>query len=267
MDKQYTSNIINDEDLARRFSSEAFIAARNLRSKYFSLFEFMTEDDIVMECWDKILRQDIGFDTTRNCKFESFVRMMVNNRCIDMCRKIQKHEDNLSLDAKYTTEKNDMTTLADYIPDTYSYDDILYVEVMDVIDSMDSEFETLPVRDVMELFIKGYKPKDMVQDYNIKSSDVKIIKNRLLHVFKRRCNGTCKTLGDILYGDEETLMDMKDEILAILSFIRDAKSGIFLSDIVKRVIDGYSYDQIGEELGVGGMRIKGFLDRYSMMLI
>lgn len=263
--KEYKSNLINDEELAKKFSEEAFLVARSLRTKYFSLFEFMTEDDIVMECWDKILRQDIGFDDTKNCKFSSFVRMMVNNRCIDLCRKIQKHEGILSLDSTYSSDDGDTSTLMDYVPDRDSYDVCEDVGVRDVILSLGRDMNGIPTEKILMMYQDGYNAIDISESLGVPLSDVRAVRSKMKNIFKRRCQGTGQPLADILYGDESVLEERKDELMGTLCYVREG--GIKLSDVVKLVISGYSYKGIGEKLGATEGFVKYFLDKCSSMIV
>jgi DNA-directed RNA polymerase specialized sigma24 family protein len=264
---QYTSNLILDEEMTKKFNAEALLVARSLRPKYFSLFEFMTEEDIVMECWDKILRQDIGFDDSKKCKFSSFVRMMVNNRCIDMCRKIQKHEGVLSLNSTYSSDEGDTSTLSDYIPDTKSNNDFEEMEVESVINSLGDDLNDVPVDRIMFMLGEGYTAKEVCEELKISSTDVRAVKNNMFGIFKRRCSGSEETLADVLYGNEDALDDRKDEIIGTLSYVRDPSCGIKLSDVIKLVIKGYTYDKIGTTLGVSSTSVRSFLDKYSSMVI
>ena len=134
MSREYTSNLINDIEMTKKFNSVAYSVARSLRTKYFSLYDYMSEDDVVMECWSKILSTDICFDETRNCKFESFVRIIVNSVCLDLCRKIRKHEVVSSLDYVFSFEDGENTTLADFIPDCTVEDIFKDIEIQGILE-------------------------------------------------------------------------------------------------------------------------------------
>lgn len=263
--EHYTSNLINNEELAQRFNEEAYAAALSLKTKYYSLFQFMTEDDVVMECWDKILRQDIGFDESKKCKFSSFVRMMVNNRCIDLSRKIQKHEGVLSLDTPHSSDEGDSVTLLDYIADSQCQDQYDGIEVRDIILSLDADIPTLPIQKIMQMLSEGYPVKDISAALGVSAADIRVVRTKFKDIFKNRSNGESKTLEDVLYGDEESLNARKDELVSALYYIQE--DGMRLSDVVSMIIDGYSYKSISAKLKKTERSIKWFLDRHLGLLV
>ena len=53
------SNIVSDLDMCKRFFKEALRVTHSLRYRYFSVFEQMTAEDIVMECFLKVLKAKI----------------------------------------------------------------------------------------------------------------------------------------------------------------------------------------------------------------
>lgn len=263
--EHHTSNLINDAELSAKFNEEAYAAASSLRTKYYSLFQFMSEDDIVMECWDKILRQDIGFDETKKCKFSSFVRMMVNNRCIDLSRKIQKHEGVLSLDTPHSSDDGDSVTLLDYVADTQCQDLYDDIEIRDIILSLDADIPTVPVQKIMQMLSEGYTVKDIKAELKVSAEDIRTIRTKFGNIYKRRSNGTGQTLADVLYGDEEVLESRREELEGALYYIKE--DGIRLSDVIGLIIDGYSYKGISEKLKTTERSIKWFLDRHLSIIV
>jgi DNA-directed RNA polymerase specialized sigma24 family protein len=263
--ESYTSNLINNEELARRFTSEAYAAAASLKTKYYSLFQFMNEDDIVMECWDKILRQDISYDDSKRCKFSSFVRMMVNNRCIDLSRKIQKHEGVVSLDQPHTSSDGDSVTLLDFIADQECQDRYDDIEIRDIILSLDADIPAVPVKKIMDMLSDGYTAKEVSEELKVSAVDIRTVRTKFKNIFKHRSSGSEQTLGDVLYGDEESLEARREELSGVLWYIKE--DGMRLSDIVDMIIDGYSYKGISEKLKKTESSVKWFLDRNLGLII
>ena len=50
-----TSNLVNDPELTRKFQDEATRVASLMKHKYYQVFNVMEVDDVVNECWKKIL--------------------------------------------------------------------------------------------------------------------------------------------------------------------------------------------------------------------
>ena len=264
--KEYTSNLINNPEYTKRFTEEALKVANLLSKKYYSLFHYMSSEDIVMECWDKILRQDISFDDTKRCKFESFVRMIVNSRCIDMCRKIEKFENDLSLDCPLQSDETGQTTLENFIPNFKSESMLNGVEIRSIIDSFSGELYNFPISEILTYIYEGHSVQDISKKLNVKQKDIKKVVNEISGTFKRRYLGSDKTLEDFLFGDEHEMMEHKDEIVAAVSYISDP-SGVKLSDVVEMVLDGFSYDDISNTLGKDKLSIKGFLESCLSLIV
>lgn len=260
------SNLLNDPELSLRFHREALSVAYSLRQKYFSVFQFMTAEDLVMECWSKILRQNISFQDDKGCKFETFVRMMVRNRCIDMSRSIRRHEGVLSLDEEFMGTNGEAVSLNEFISDK-SEDFEGLQDLISVLNTCYDDFSEVDLRKIVQMKIGGYYDREIAKEVGIKAGEVKKILDNLYNVVSNRCK-TYRTLADILYGDEDELIRQKDRLTKTLSYVKvDKKSGLKLSDVVTMVIDGATYSQIGKKYKVPERTVIDFLDRYQTMVV
>ena len=119
-----SSNIINDLDMCKRFSKEALRVTNSLKYRYASVFEHMTSEDIVMECFVKVLKGDISYDNSKGCKFETFVRMLVSCQLIDELKRLSASKRSgvcMSLDSDVPgVEGEETNTLYNTIGDTRS---------------------------------------------------------------------------------------------------------------------------------------------------
>ena len=258
------SNLLVDEELALKFNKQALIVARDLKKKYYSVFHYITEEDLVNECWDKISRQNIGYDSSKGCKFETFVRMLVSNRCIDMSRRFEKLENTTSLD-KDVSKDSEGATLMEFVEDKRCYDDGFF-EIESVIDSCNSDFGKSHLKTIYHRKKCGYTDSEIAKELNVKVSVVKNTLKDMKPVFMSRLHGNYRTLEDVLYGDEEFLCKNREVIVNTLSYVSD-ESGINLSDIVGMVIDGASYRQIQNSLGVSMDSVKDLLNKYMKLKV
>lgn len=258
------SNLLTDKELMQRFNKQALIVARDLRKKYYSVFYYITEEDLVSECWDKIARQNIGFNSERGCKFETFVRMLVSNRCKDMCRRFEKLENITSLD-KDISKDSEGTTLMEFVEDKRCYGEG-FLEIESVIDSCNSDFRKSKLKLIYDRKKSGYTDAEIACELGVKVSVVKNILKDMKPVFMSRLYGNYRTLEDVLYGDEDYLCKNKEVLVNTLSYVSD-DSGVSLSDIVKMVIDGATYRQIQNSLGVSEENVKNLLDKYMKLKV
>ena len=82
-----------------------------------------------------------------------------------------------------------------------------------------------------------------------------------------RLSGSERTLADILYGDEDLVEEKLVNLKPAFKFVQDDETGIKLSDVIRYVLKGYSYKQIGKTLGVEKDEVKRFLDRCQEMVV
>lgn len=102
--ESYTSNLIRDEEMTIKFLDIALHYSRNLYSKYYSICRAYQPEDVVQEVCNKIMRQDISYDSEKNKTFNGFVHMLVERKYIDLSRKVKKENDNMSTDEELYNE-------------------------------------------------------------------------------------------------------------------------------------------------------------------
>ena len=258
------SNILENRELIKRFNEVATSYAKLLKLKNYPIFSFMTVDDVVMESWKKVVQQGVSYDSNRGCKFDTFVRMIVSSVCGDLDRKNKKFYTTTSLDAEVVHRDEDMdtTTVSHFEEDRDNFMDLLNTE--DVLESCVDDFNMIDLKTIIEMKSSGYTVREVAKSIGSRPKDVKTLLSCMEEVVEVR-RYSDRTLADILYGDEDELERKRDKLTYILSYIMDDKYGIRLSDIVRLVIDGYSYRGIGEELGASKDVIKNILDRYQVM--
>lgn len=267
-DRIYTSNLILDKELAVEFNRVAYQIAGKLRLKYFSLFTYMSEDDVVMECWDKILSQDISFRTDKPFKFESFVWMIVNCKCIDMSRKIRKHANLISLDGVITIGNQSQNMSMDKILADERLDFIRDIEVQDIqreFSEISDEVDCggLSLTKVLTLRQEGFNYKEIGEMYGVNSSKLSGMVKLFQGILENRIQDTGSPLEEILFNEELGYFTShpKEDFLKALSFIEEKEYGIKLSDVVKMVLDDYSYTQIAEKFAVRCHTVQNFLEK------
>ena len=194
--------------------------------------------------------------------------MLVTNRCIDMSRKHTKLEGVLSLDKNISSDDSEdgCVTLLEFIEDVKGMEDSDFYEIDSVIDSCNYDFKKSNLKFIYERKKEGYSDSEIAKELNVKVSTVKNILNDMKPVFMSRLYGNYKTLEEVLYGDESYLVENKLTLLNTLSYVSD-DSGISLSETVDMVIEGKTYKQIQNTLGVSVDTIKNFLNKYMNLRI
>lgn len=271
---EYTSNLVKDEALALRFNQAAYKAVRGLKSKYFSLFCYMTEDDVVLALWEKILSQDISYDETKK-NIDSFARMMVNNRCIDLSRMIRKHEGVVSLDSTYTSDDGDDVTLENFIEDRSSSEfaeDLALREMIRNFNGVNNiSCDGVSLEDLFSELLDGKSVKEVASERGVSPTKLNKMLKRFKSVCINRIYDTGHTLEDILFDDSLDYFKNTDigEFLDTLSYVSDVNSGIKLSEVVKLLIDEdkeYTYGEIADKLAVKKNSLISFLDKSLQMV-
>lgn len=265
MNKRKKSNLVTDPELAEKFQKEIKSTSEvYLRQKYQALSELATPEDVVMECWVKILSTGMDWDSNRS-KLSTFSRIVVDGVCLDMWRKYKRHYGNLSLEYEMAGDENtDIVedTIRDYKAD---FEDL--ISTKSILDSCCEEFNGLDLRAVINNRQEGYNDGLQAKKDGIRVRELKKFMDSLEEIVKDRKNNQDRTLADILYGDEEELLKQRDRLEFTLSFIKEDRKRYSLGDVVKKVIDGLTYKEIAEDLGVSSDEVRIFLDKYQPMVI
>ena len=268
-----SSNIISDIELCERFYKEALRVTNSLKYRYFSVFEQMTPEDIVMECYVKVLKGNISFDDSKGCKFETFVRMIVTCQLTDELKRLSASKRSgvcISLDSEVPgVDGEETNTLYNTIGDTRSQYCFDYSEVMKDLYDIERELsgcETL-MNSIIEMCEEGYTPADISLISYIDRRDIKQKLQDIKKVYYNRCEGTSVLISEILYGDDTVREQRQNDLLSIASFIIDDITGVRLSDVIKLVLKDYSYQGISEKLNMSISDIKRFLSKYETIMI
>ena len=269
-----SSNIINDAEMCQRFYREALRVTNSLRYRFFTVFEQMTSEDVVMECFVKILKGDISFDDSKNCKFETFVRMIVTCQLTDELKSLGASKRSgvcIPLDSEVPGIDGDgeTNTLYNTISDERSKFLFDYSEIrrdLRDVEELISVNEDI-IESIIELREDGYSASEISRISNIEAGEVRKRLQDIKSLYLNRCEGTSMTISDILYGDEETLESKKSLLLSVTSRIVDDITGTKLSDIIKLVLKNHSYKSIGECLNISEFDVRRFLTKYEEVLI
>ena len=259
------SNLVTDPELAEKFQKEIKSTSEvYLRQKYSSLGELATPDDVVIECWLKILRTGMDWDSSRG-KLSTFSRVIVDGVCLDMWRKYKRHYGHISLE--YEMRGDETTdTVEDTIRD-YRSDIEDYISTKSILQTCCEQFNGIDLNMVMKNREEGILDGVQAKKDGVRVRDIKRFMDSLEEIVNHRRSNSERTLADILYGDEEELLNQRDKLEFTLSFIKDDRKRFSLGDIVKKVIDGFSYREIAEDFGVSSGEVKTFLDKYQLMVM
>jgi DNA-directed RNA polymerase specialized sigma24 family protein len=259
------SNLITNQELTELFQKEIKSTSEvYLRQKYHMLGELATPEDVVIECWIKILRTGMDWDSSRG-KLSTFSRVIVDGVCLDMWRKHQRHYGNISLE--YEMGNSDTAdSFSDIIKD-YNTEFEDEVALKSVIKECCEEFNGIDLESIINNRREGLRDGVQARKEGIRVRDIKKFMGFVEEIVEDRMNDEERTLADILYGDEEGLLRQRDKLEFTLSFIKDDRKRFSLGDIVKRVIDGFTYREIADDFGVSCSEVKLFLDKYQLMVI
>lgn len=259
------SNLVIDPELAEQFQKEIKSTSEVfLRQKYFSLGTMVTPEDVVIECWIKILRTGMDWDSSRS-KLSTFSRIVVDGVCLDMWRKHKRHYGNMSLDYELDDDDNS-ESMVDIIRDyTADFDDL--VSIKSVLKECCKEFNGIDLESIMQNRIEGLREGIQAKKEGIRVREIKRLMDSIEEIVKDRRNDSERTLADILYGDEEYLLEQRDKLEFTLSFIKEDRKRFSLGDVVRRVIDGLTYREIADDFGVSSDEVRVFLDKYQLMVI
>ena len=276
------SNLTTDPELTLRFQETATRFAWALKYRFYQVFEEMEVDDVVSECWQKIIRQSISYDEEK-ANFNTFVRMIVTQRLIELTRtrnRIDRIPYLVSIDQEIdngTSTSNQSTTRADLIPDERSEAAFVTYEIMSEIHELTDLFNTIPkLEEIVELFIKGYSFEEVINITGVNEGWVMCARRVMAEIRKNRRGGTAKSLADIMYGESQEweldiVKDSKDKdgkpieskslaelrkrdikrknhVTDFCWMITDKETGINLADIVRLVLRGFNYKKICKKL-------------------
>ena len=267
------SNIVDDAAMCKRFFQEALRVTNSLKYRYFSVFEQMTSEDIVMECFLKVLKGGISYDSSKGCKFETFVRMIVTCQLTDELKRLSASKRSgicMSLDSEIPgTDEEESNTLYNTIGDTHSQYLFDYSEVRRDLYEIDRELSICngTLDSILELSEMGYSISDISSMSNLEKKDIKQRLQNIKNIYLNRCKGTSVQISDILYGDEDLREKRKSDLLSVASLIVDDVTGVRLVDIIKLVLNDYSYKAISDKLNISVCDVKRFLSKYEVVSI
>lgn len=266
--KEYTSNLVNDNELMMKFNKSALVITRSLKKKYYTVFRFYTEDDIVSDCWCKILAQDISYDETKGCKFDTFVRMIVHGVVYDSWRRIRVRglDKTSSLDATMTAPNGEEYSIYDVIPDNNN-DSYEMISHLSFLKSFDNDIYCIPIYDILVRLSEGMTSTKISEELGIDRHDVRRWVRHMKDTIKASYEGSETTLSDVLYsGDDKLYKEKKDAMFSSFRYVT-SEEGVRLSDIIKLVMKDYTYSQIGEKVGMSADSVKTFLDKCGSILV
>ena len=270
--KSAVSNLITDPELTEMFQIEATRVAGSLYYKFYQVYETMEVDDVVSECWQKIIRQNISYDPTKGAKFNTFVRMIVTQRLIDLTRSLNTGDKipyTVSLEEEVEFGSNTSTvTRKDIIPDTSSETNFNLIEIVSEIDQYRELFSTIPkIDEILELFVEGYTIDEVVEITGVYDVWVNRVRRTLNAIRKHKQEGSAKSLADIMYGESQEWLpvyisskspevkeqwkkdtERRDHLTFFCWMITDKETGINLGDIVRLIIRGFTYKKICNSL-------------------
>lgn len=261
------------EEFLEDFYDEALKVAYSLKNRYWSLFSVITPEDLVQESLIKILKSSVKYDESR--LLGGFVRVVVQSKCVDLSRAVARGEQCLSLDYQFdiSTGKSSESFKNVYEKgleslferDTYSMEE--KVEVDDIVDRCCNDFNGLDLKSILLYKQMGYSDVYTADKVGFRVSNLRKFINGIHGILFNRLSGRERTLADILYGDEDYLNDNLSKLKFMFKYVRDDKTGVSLSEIIRLVAKGYSYRQIGKKLSVDKDDVKRFLDKCQEMVV
>ena len=206
-----TSNLVNDLELTMKFQEVASQIAGSLYYKFYQVYEEMDVEDVVSECWQKILRQNISYDESKGANFRTFTRMIVTQRLIELTRernRIDRIPYLVSLDQELEKSEtsSQVSTRADLIPDERAEQSFTYSELQDELNEFSYLLNGVPgidVERVFNLYAEGYRIDEIVQMTGYDKGYINCIRRVIKEIRKNRSNGTAKSLADIMYGESQ----------------------------------------------------------------
>lgn len=270
-------NLLADPELTKRFQEEALRVTRSLKYKFYNVFDQMSEDDVVSECWIKIISQNISFDETRNCKFESFVRMIVTSKLIDLTRSInvssrcpiwQSLDESPFINDYQDSEK---ITRADIIPDDSIEEESRFKETLDSIERMAEKLNFLPVTDMVQMYAKGMTAEQIADSLGLHYYRVLDAIQILKRIFKEdrgdRDDPSIKSIWSMIRDFERLPESEQNLFLYRATYIVDKRTGRRLSEIIRMIVRGETYTSISEKFGCNRQDIIDFMEEYYDMVI
>lgn len=267
--KQSSSNLISNPEMIEQFNIEAKKIACSLYHKYYQVFEVMDVDDVVDECWKKVIGKDISYDPSKGTSFRTFVYMIVSSKLIDLTRII-----NHTPIPNIINIDDSENQVIDTVQCPKSRSAFKQVEILCEADEFIKLFNNLPeLKDIINLYIMGYNTQEVSNMTGVRYDLIRKTIFMMGDIRKRRDNNKCKPFGDILYYETEdwdksyNLKNRKDFILYFSSLIRDIETNICLRSVVDGVLKDWSYKKISEKLNTGVYEVKRTLHRYEGVLV
>lgn len=270
-------NLLSDPKLTVRFQEEALKVTRSLKYKFYNVFDQMSEEDVVSECWIKIIQQNISFDDTRNCKFESFVRMIVTSKLIDLTRSINVSSRCpvwQSLDeSPFNGNDPDMekVTRADIVPDESIEEEMQFKETLDSIERLADKLNFLPVTKMVQLYAQGKTAEQIADELGLHYYRILDAIQILKRIFKTsrgdRDDPTIKPIWTMIRDFERLPESEQNLFLYRATYIVDKRTGRRLSEIIRMIVRGESYTSISKKLKCNRQDIIDFMEEYFDMVI
>ena len=138
---------------------------------------------------------------------------------------------------------------------------------MNTIQQRFGEMIEASLKEILDYRGMGYSDSYTASKTGFRVSNMKKFLVGVHSILLSRLSGSERTLADILYGDEDLVEESLTNLKLAFRFVQDDKTGIKLSDVIRYVMKGYSYKQIGKALGVEKDEVKRFLDKCQEMVV
>jgi RNA polymerase sigma factor (sigma-70 family) len=175
---------LDDSNLQEDFYKYGVSAANSLRTKYYTVSENHSPEDIVQYVACKVIKQHIQFQQDKR-NFRGFVFMLIKNKYIDLSRRL-KDKSAISLEREIDDEGGltieDMIACPGVSPEDEVLGDIGFNNIIDSLpNSGDKVAETpmgilnLSVKNLVLLKYKGYSTKEMAEMFGVTSGNINSI--------------------------------------------------------------------------------------------
>ena len=277
--KRGITNLTKDAETIKKFNEEALRAIRILKHRFYIVFESMDDEDVVSECWKKILSQNISYDESKS-KFSSFVMMIVTSKLTDLARTAggsTKVKNAISLDRTVSVgvDKVDSVPYENTVKNRKAEQDFNLIEIFSEVDELSSIFTEIPnLKKVLYLIGEGSTINEVIEDTGVDLNLLTVAKRVIRDIYRNRKEGKAVPMYEILYfesqkWDEKSFVDesRREYLLEFCKLIRDDNTGINLSKVVRMVLRDFSYKSIAKKLGIDEIILQRFVEKYECVLI
>jgi len=266
---QSSSNLINNPEIIEKFNSEARKILYSLYHKYYQVFEVMEVDDVIGECWKKILSKNISYDPSKGTSFRTFTYMIVTSKLIDITRII-----NHTPIPNIVGIDNDDMDILDTVPCTKSTYEFKKLEILSEAEEFVELFNGFPkLEEIFNLYIMGFNTQEVSDITGVRYDLIRKTISMMGDIHRHRENNSAKYFGDILYYESTTWEKSPEDrqrrnyIMYFSSLILDIKTNICLKRVVDGVLKDLSYRNISDKLNVEVCDVKRILHKYEGVLV